>query len=96
MQSSKAMPLIFHTLSDKSRLKIIELLSFQSLCGCQILKNMPFSQPTMSYHLRLLIDSGMISSHRNGPMTIYTLNRDLVDTIIVYLDEHLLARKQQV
>lgn len=96
LQSNKAMSLIFQALSDQSRLKIIEVLSCQSLCGCQILKSMHISQPTLSYHLKLLVDCGMISSHRNGSMAIYTLNRELFDMIIAYLDEHLLANRKVI
>lgn len=96
LQSNTATTLIFQALSDQSRLKIIDLLSCHSLCGCQILKTLRISQPTLSYHLKLMIDCGMISGRRDGSMVIYTLNRDLFDQIMAYLDERRMTGRKVV
>ena len=55
---SKYVPL-FKAMSDETRLKIIDMLSCGEMCACDILEEFNITQPTLSYHMKILTDSGL-------------------------------------
>ena len=63
-------------LSDPNRLRIIQLLTYGEQCGCELLEQMQISQSTLSHHMKLLEDSGLVSSVRKGKWSHYSLNKD--------------------
>ncbi len=69
--------LIFKALSDETRLKIIDMLSCEELCACSILEAFAITQPTLSYHMKILTESGLVHSRKDGPWTRYSLNQRL-------------------
>ena len=52
--------------SDNNRMKIFEMLRERDMCAYEILKNLNCSQPTLSYHMKLLTDSGIVNGEREG------------------------------
>ncbi len=78
---------IFKVLSDKNRLEIIELLLKGETCGCTLIDKLPISQPTLSYHLKLLTESGLAYTKRDGNKTNHYINKDTFDDIIQFLTE---------
>jgi len=84
LQSSKQL-LKLKALSDETRLNIINLLSTEPLCACDILESFKITQPTLSYHMKLLTSSGLVSSERTGKWTYYSLHKDEVDELLEYL-----------
>ncbi len=68
-------------LSDETRLKIVEMLAKENLCACHILESFDFTQPTLSYHMKILVDSGLVDSHKDGTWTRYTLNQDIMQNM---------------
>ena len=52
--------------SDNNRMKIFEMLRKQDMCAYEILKNLNCSQPTLSYHMKLLTDSGVVNGEKRG------------------------------
>ena len=65
---------IFKALSDETRLHIIDMLSCNELCAADILASFNLSQSTLSYHMKILIDAGVVNSQRNGLWTRYSIN----------------------
>jgi len=65
-------------LGDETRLRIFLMLSQGELCACKILEEFDITQPTLSYHMRILCSSGLVSSRKSGIWTRYTINRDAV------------------
>ena len=57
---------IFKALSDETRLHIIDMLSCNELCAADILASFNLSQSTLSYHMKILIDAGVVNSQRTG------------------------------
>jgi len=51
---------IFKALSDETRLHIIDMLSCNELCAADILASFNLSQSTLSYHMKILIDAGVV------------------------------------
>lgn len=67
---------IFKALSDSTRLEIIFMLSSGELCACEIQKAFDITQPTLSYHMKVLSDTGLINAFKDGPWVKYSLNKD--------------------
>jgi len=66
---------IIKALADKNRLRIIYLLNEkQDLCVCEITDIIGLSQPTISSHLRLLENAGLIESDKDGLWVNYNIN----------------------
>ena len=68
-------------ISEPKRLKIIDMLSCDELCACEILEKFDISQPTLSHDMRKLEEVGLVSSRREGKNTYYSLNKDCLDEI---------------
>ena len=62
-------------IADETRLEILTMLSGGQLCACKILEHFNITQPTLSYHMKILCDSGLVLSRRDGSWTRYRLNR---------------------
>ena len=66
---------IIKALADKNRLRIVYLLNEkQDLCVCEITDIIGLSQPTISSHLRLLENAGLIESYKDGLWVNYNIN----------------------
>jgi ArsR family transcriptional regulator len=63
-------------ISDAKRLSIIDMLSCGELCACNILEKFEITQPTLSHHMKILCDSGLVLPRQDGKWTYYTLNQD--------------------
>lgn len=61
-------------LGDETRIKIFCMLSQGELCACKILEKFTFKQPTLSYHMKILTDSGLVNCKRDGVWMKYSVN----------------------
>ena len=68
-------------ISDPKRLRIIDMLSCDELCACEILEKFDISQPTLSHDMGKLEEAGLISSRREGKNTYYYLDKASLDEI---------------
>jgi ArsR family transcriptional regulator, arsenate/arsenite/antimonite-responsive transcriptional repressor len=64
---------VMKALSDSSRVKIVKLLQHKSLCVCEIHTALGLAQPTVSKHLKILEDSGLVTFTKNGLWVNYAL-----------------------
>jgi ArsR family transcriptional regulator, arsenate/arsenite/antimonite-responsive transcriptional repressor len=74
---------VFHALGDEARLRILEFLAHpdqgccttpHGVCGCDLQSLIGLSQPTVSYHLKLLSEAGLILGSKRGRWVYYTLS----------------------
>jgi ArsR family transcriptional regulator len=64
----------FKALGDPTRLAIInQLAGADEVCVCHLVPDTGLSQPTISHHLRLLRDAGLVTSERRGTWAYYRL-----------------------
>lgn len=77
----KELSSILKTLADPSRLEIIDILSCGELCACDLLEHFQFSQPTLSHHMKSLVQNQLVISRRDGTKTMYRLNHDVIADI---------------
>ena len=76
---------IIKSLSDPSRLKIIDILSCGEMCACDILQHFDFTQPTLSHHMKVLIESGLVEARREGLWNYYYLNINNCNKVSIFL-----------
>ena len=79
--SYKELSTILKVLSDPSRLEMLDLLSCGELCACDLLEYFQFSQPTISHHMKSLVDNDLVITRKNGNKHMYQLNREFLDCI---------------
>jgi len=72
---------VFKALGDENRIRILRMLCRGEKCACKLLEELNISQPTLSHHMKILCDAGIVAARRNGKWTYYTLNRDGVETV---------------
>lgn len=74
---------ILKALADINRLKIVKMLSLEEeMCGCKIHEAFNFSQPTLSHHMKLLCDAGIVRDVRGGKWHHYSLNKEILEEVI--------------
>jgi ArsR family transcriptional regulator len=78
---------IMKALSDDTRLTIIDLLSCGEMCACHLLAEVEISQSTLSYHMKILLDSGLVNGEKIGAWVRYSLVRDKLDDTINFLNK---------
>lgn len=69
---------LFKALSDTNRLMIVDMLSCGELCACNILDKLGITQPTLSHHMKILCDCGLVSGRKEGKWTHYSLDTKAV------------------
>jgi len=73
----------FRALGDEIRLKILKLLSqHDALCVCEIQQAFEVGQPTISHHLKVLREAGLIDVTRRGTWAYYALRRGSIKGLI--------------
>lgn len=65
---------IFKALADETRLKIVDMLSCGEMCACDILEFFNITQPTLSYHMKILTDCDIMNARKDGSWMKYSLN----------------------
>jgi len=73
---------LFSGLGDKTRLKIVKLLSREELCACEVMAAFDLTQPTASHHLGILERSGLVASRREGKWVFYSIADAKVETLL--------------
>lgn len=67
---------VFKAISDPNRLKILKALKKGEICGCDLLKELAISQPTLSHHMKVLCDANIVKGRREGKWVYYSFNVD--------------------
>jgi len=73
------MELVFKALQDKTRRRILDLLKKRSLNAGEISDHFNISKPSISYHLELLRQAGLVSARKEGQFVLYTLETTVLD-----------------
>src|SRR3954447_17362462 len=72
---------LFHALSDRTRLSILQRLRFGERCVCDLTDALDAAQSRLSFHLKVLKDAGLVTDRRDGRWMYYTLNTDALADI---------------
>jgi len=74
----------FHALSDPTRLEIVRFLSHGERCVCDLQDALGAQQSRLSFHLRVLKESGFVTDRKDGRWVHYSLNREALDEIAAF------------
>jgi len=65
---------VFKALADENRLRILNLLYDGEKCACKLLEALRISQPTLSHHMKILCDVGIVTGRKEGKWVHYSIN----------------------
>ncbi len=70
---------VFKAFCDENRLMILELLQTGEKCACRLLEDLNISQSTLSHHMKILCDAGVVNARKEGKWTHYSINLEGCD-----------------
>ena len=79
---AKKVSVIFKALCDENRVQILEQLMGGEKCACTLLDELYIAQSTLSHHMRILADSGLVVGRKEGKWMHYSISREGVDAAI--------------
>ncbi len=65
---------VMKALSDPQRVKIVKMLGIKELCVCELQEALGIAQPTVSKHLKILEEAGLVEKHKDGLWVNYRLS----------------------
>lgn len=88
---------LLKSLSDKNRMRLVAILTrYDELCGCQLTELLKVTNATVSRHLSLLVQSGVLESRKEGRWVYYSLvkNSPRNKQLLEFLESELKNSKQ--
>ena len=79
---------IFRALGDPARVKIVNLLatSDEPVCICNLIEPLGLTQPTVSHHMKKLLDAGLVDRQQRGRWAYFSLSPDALLTLAAVAD----------
>ncbi|SDY32093.1 ArsR/SmtB family transcription factor [Tindallia californiensis] len=84
----------FKALGDDTRLKILRMLSDGKKCACDIQENFQLKQPTISHHMKILQQTGLVLVEKRGRWMFYGLNNERLQELQQFIDTELINNNQ--
>ena len=73
MRTGTKIATVFTALCDETRVKVLELLRSGEQCAAVLLKQVNVGQSTLSHHMKILVESGVVTARRAGRRTYYSI-----------------------
>ena len=79
---------LFKALGDPARVRIVNVLatSDEAVCVCELIEPLGLAQPTVSHHLKKLLDAGLLEREQRGKWAYFSLRRDAVEKLAAVAD----------
>ena len=77
----------FKALADPIRMEVIALLSSGESCVCDLMKETGFAQSRLSFHLKILKDSGLITDRQSGRWVYYKLDLEALQELGLWISQ---------
>lgn len=84
---NKRIAVIFKAFCDENRVRILKLLDCGEKCACNLLEELDITQPTLSHHMKILCDSGIVVSRKEGKWMYYSISEEGVECARKYFNE---------
>ena len=78
---------VFKAFCDVNRLQVLELLRGGEKCACVLLDELQISQSTLSHHMKILCDSGIVVGRKEGKWTHYSISAEGAGIAVQCLQE---------
>ena len=75
--NTREVAVICKALGDCNRLQIVQMLSGGEKCGCKLLEAFQITQPTLSHHMKILCECGLVNDRKEGKWHHYSLNEEV-------------------
>lgn len=87
-EEAEATAAVFRALGDPARVKIVNLLATQGeeVCVCDLTAPLGLTQPTVSHHVKKLLDVGLVEREQRGKWAYFTLNTTALKTLAAVAD----------
>ena len=79
--------IMFKAFCDENRLQILSILQSGEKCACKLLDVMQITQPTLSHHMKILCDAGVVNGRKEGKWMYYSISEEGLDVVINILGE---------
>jgi ArsR family transcriptional regulator, arsenate/arsenite/antimonite-responsive transcriptional repressor len=76
---------LMKALADETRLQIVDQLSRGEFCACELLESLEITQPTLSYHMKILTESGLVQGTKRGSWMHYRLVTERFSQLLAFL-----------
>lgn len=73
------MPIVFKAFCDENRVRILKVLMAGEKCACDLLEDLHITQPTLSHHMKILCDSGIVRGRKEGKWMHYSISSQGVE-----------------
>lgn len=74
--NERKMALIFKAFCDENRIRILKMLTSGEKCACKMLEELNVTQPTLSHHMKILCDSGVVVGCKEGKWMHYSISEE--------------------
>jgi ArsR family transcriptional regulator len=78
---------IFKALCDETRLQILEFLRSGEKCACDLLEIISVGQSTLSHHMKIIVESGIVKARKDGKWTYYSISEEGSKTAALLLND---------
>jgi len=87
-QEAVATAELFKALGDPTRVRILNLIAQcgGEVCACDLYEPVGLAQPTVSHHLKKLVDAGLLEREQRGKWAFFSLKRDAVEKLAAVAD----------
>ena len=76
---------VFKALSDENRVRILRALADGERSAEELLSGLYIAQSTLSHHMKILTDAGLVKARKKGKHRFYSLSREGIDAAAAYL-----------
>ena len=91
VEDAQRLAWMFKALGDPTRVRLLSMIAAQSggeACVCDLTEPVGLAQPTVSHHMKLLVDSGLVSRDQRGKWAYYRVNVAALDRIATAMSTH--------
>lgn len=92
--NEKNTALVFKAFCDENRIKILNILSTGEKCACRLLEALSVTQPTLSHHMKILCDSGVVTARKEGKWMYYKISQEGLRAAEEYLSTLINTEKE--
>ena len=87
-EEAEATAELFKALGDPARVRLVNLLATNdcAVCMCELIAPVGLSQPTVSHHMKKLVDAGLVEREQRGKWAFFSLKREAVHRLAAVAD----------
>ena len=87
-EEAAATAALFKALADPARVRVVNVLASTGapVCVCELIEPLGLAQPTVSHHLKKLLDAGLLEREQRGKWAYFSLRRDAVEKLAAVAD----------